>query len=218
MTPYTRWVEGSTVSRAAHVDTLTPKQIADLQYMREEEKLARDLYSTFATHYLQPVFSNIAASEQKHMDTLDRLLDTYQIPDPVWDNPVWVFTDNGLQQRYNDLLSQWTTSLQDALMVSIMVETQDIADLEEALAEVPPETDIARVYTHLLNASKRHFDAFTRVLDRLGYPIDQTAYTNRLRNRYRTTQRSQYNSQNQYGTQSQNQYTTQTQNQYGQGQ
>ena len=42
--------------------------------MREEEKLARDVYSELATAWDLGVFWNIAESEQQHMDAVLDLL------------------------------------------------------------------------------------------------------------------------------------------------
>jgi len=44
-----------------------------------------------------PVFQNIAASEQKHTDSVKGLLDLYKISDPVKDDAIGVFTNPDLQ-------------------------------------------------------------------------------------------------------------------------
>lgn len=55
-----------------------------LIHQYQEEKLAQDLYSSFATKYpSEQVFSNIAASESQHMASVKTLLDRYQIPTPT---------------------------------------------------------------------------------------------------------------------------------------
>jgi hypothetical protein len=56
---------------------------ADLLHMREEEKLARDVYLTLYNRWGLVIFRNIARSEQRHMDAIKTLLDRYNIPDPV---------------------------------------------------------------------------------------------------------------------------------------
>lgn len=53
-----------------------------LTFMREEEKLARDVYLLMYETYDAEIFDNIAASEQKHMDTMLKKLDKYNLPDP----------------------------------------------------------------------------------------------------------------------------------------
>jgi hypothetical protein len=53
--------------------------------MREEEKLARDMYLTLNTYFPAKIFTNIAATEQKHFDALGKKLDLYGIADPATD-------------------------------------------------------------------------------------------------------------------------------------
>jgi hypothetical protein len=64
-------VEGDYYIEAALNDTET----AHLVFMREEEKLARDTYITLNQTWGLRVFSNIASSEQTHMDTMLAKLD-----------------------------------------------------------------------------------------------------------------------------------------------
>ena len=47
--------------------TLTSQEIDDLVHLREEEKLARDVYRYLYEGWNQWIFDNIAASEQQHM-------------------------------------------------------------------------------------------------------------------------------------------------------
>lgn len=64
--------------------TLDAAEETHLVFMREEEKLARDVYLTFAERYPeQPVFNQIATqSEQTHTDTMRDMLDLYNVEDP----------------------------------------------------------------------------------------------------------------------------------------
>jgi hypothetical protein len=54
---------------------------ASLALMREEEKLAHDIYKTLATQWNLKIFRNIGAAEQHHMERVHSLLDYYQLPD-----------------------------------------------------------------------------------------------------------------------------------------
>ena len=56
---------------------LSATEKESLLYMREEEKLARDVYNAFYDRYGLRVFSNIATSEQAHMDAVLTLLNRY---------------------------------------------------------------------------------------------------------------------------------------------
>ena len=53
-----------------------------LTYMREEEKLARDV-SFLYDQWGARIFDNISISEQRHMDAIKNLLDRYGLPDPA---------------------------------------------------------------------------------------------------------------------------------------
>ena len=63
--------------------SLSADEIYWLTYMREEEKLARDVYLHQNSHWNMQVFGNIAFSEQWHMDAVKNLLDRYGLPDPA---------------------------------------------------------------------------------------------------------------------------------------
>jgi hypothetical protein len=54
---------------------LSEEEFSALLYMREEEKLARDVYLTLGAHWSLPIFQNIGQSEQAHMDAVKVLLD-----------------------------------------------------------------------------------------------------------------------------------------------
>ena len=60
---------------------LTDDETDWLTYMREEEKVARDVYLYLNEKWNVRIFKNIAASEQTHMDAIKALLDTYTIPE-----------------------------------------------------------------------------------------------------------------------------------------
>jgi len=138
----------------------------DLQYMREEEKLARDLYLAFYQAWNNDIFSNIANSEQRHMDAVLTLLNLYGITDPAAVQPEGQFSDTGLQALYDELLAQGMASEIAALETGILVEETDIADLETAIGGTS-NSAILRVYRNLLKGSQNHLGAFTNRLVQL---------------------------------------------------
>jgi hypothetical protein len=131
--------------------------------MREEEKLARDVYTYFSGYFsgIYPIriFSNIARSEQKHMDTIKVLLDRYAIVDPA--------EGKGLGALYDHFIAEGSLSLVDALQVGVQIEEADIEDLQAGLA-LADNKDITKVYVNLLRASEKHLKAFTNVLSKYG--------------------------------------------------
>ena len=145
---------------------LTPAEINGLLYMREEEKLARDVYLTFHDQYNTNVFTNIAGSEQVHTDAVLILLERYDITDPVGDNPIGVFANADLQTLYDELIASGTESEANALYVACAIEEIDILDLEEHM-DYTLYKDIKMVYQHLLDGSGNHMRAFVPKWERL---------------------------------------------------
>jgi len=127
--------------------------------MREEEKLARDVYLTLGPLWNAPIFSNIAQSESRHMAAVKQLILTYGLTDPVGDNPVGAFTNPVFTQLYGELVAAGSASVADAYQVGVEVEELDIADLIQALSATN-KTDVRSVFQNLLNGSYHHLEAF----------------------------------------------------------
>lgn len=151
---------GSTVvAGTGQATPLTDDEKYWMTYMREEEKLARDVYLSLGARWNLPLFTNIAQSEQVHMDSVKTLLDRYGIPDPAAGKAQGAFTDPALQDLYDDLIAQGSASPVDALKAGVIVEETDIADLNKALATTE-KNDIRTVYNNLLQGSMNHLNAF----------------------------------------------------------
>jgi hypothetical protein len=131
-----------------------------LLLMREEEKLAGDVYQALNTKWNHQTFSSISKSEQQHMDSLKALLDRYDIPDPAAGKKPGEFTNQKLQGLYAELVQKGSKSLSDALAVGVEVEKLDIADLEDAISKTT-HSDITLVYKNLLRGSNNHLKAFS---------------------------------------------------------
>ncbi len=153
-------------------ETLSKEEEANLVYMREEEKLARDVYQTLYDTWGTNIFSNIAQSEQTHTETIRNLLEKYNIPDPVTDDTVGVFTNPELQKLYGDLVIKGTQSELDGLIIGATIEDLDLKDLEEALIETD-NADIKLVYSNLSRASRNHLRAFTKQIESRGAEYQQ---------------------------------------------
>lgn len=155
---------GTCLSCTATATPLTADQIAQLQFMREEEKMARDVYAYLFKKWNLRVFDRISDSEQRHFDAVGRLLTTHSIDDPAKDKAAGEFTNANLQKLYADLVAKGDLSVKDALEVGVLVEETDIADLEKIL-DTETNTTLKRVYTNLLNGSLSHLDAFEGYLE-----------------------------------------------------
>lgn len=138
---------------------LSSAETATLVFMREEEKLARDVYLVLHQQWQIPVFSNIASSEQQHTDKVKGLLQTYRLADPVTNDTVGVFQNPQLASLYAQLVAQGKTSAIEALQVGALIEETDIADLQKAIAGTT-RPDIVQVYSNLMRGSRNHLRAF----------------------------------------------------------
>lgn len=147
--------------------TLTAEEIEDLLHMREEEKLARDVYITLYNIYKIPIFNNISKSEERHMSEVKELIDKYQLEDPVTDDSVGKFSNPKFTELYNTLVERGKKSLVEALTVGAFIEDLDIKDLQNAIARTN-KSDIKMVYENLTKASKNHIRSFIRQLQRYG--------------------------------------------------
>ncbi len=145
---------------------LDEQEVADLLWMREEEKLARDAYLALADKWGLQIFSNISRSEQQHMDTMLGLINAYGLEDPVGDNPRGVFTNPDLQALYDTLVAQGLQSQADALRVGATIEEVDIVDLQKAIADTTHD-DVTQAYESLQCGSGNHLRAFVRNLEQM---------------------------------------------------
>ena len=138
-----------TACAAPATTTLTEAESAGLAYMREEERLARDVYRELGEQYPVRAFTRIAASEARHTAPVDRLLDRYGVADPADPDVSGVYQNPELQDLYAGLLDRGDDSLVAALKVGIAIEELDIADLKAHMAETK-NADLDRVYANLL--------------------------------------------------------------------
>jgi hypothetical protein len=145
------------------VEPATAQEIQMLTIMREEEKLARDVYRFLFEKWNHTVFDRIAASEQQHFIAMGNLLIRYGVPDPAATDTPGVFQDARFVTLYAELTAKGAASLKDAFEVGILIEKQDISGLEAAV--VTNKLDIKRVYTNLMTASFNHLEAFETCLE-----------------------------------------------------
>ncbi len=135
--------------------------------MREEEKLARDVYRLLYGKWNNPVFQNISQSEERHMAAVKLILDRYDMEDPAVDSSVGVFTDPEMQQLFAGLTERGDLSQEEALHVGATIEDMDIHDLETQLQQTD-NADIRRVYQNLAKGSRNHLRIFVYQLSLLG--------------------------------------------------
>ena len=151
---------------ASSATPLSQAERADLCLMREEEKIARDVYLNLFERWQLPPFGNISGSEQVHMDAMLALLEKHGLPDPAHGLETGRFRNPELQELYAQLLAQGSSSMEDAIQVGLLIEELDIADLRAALSRTD-RPEILAIYADLERGSRNHLRAFYRWMQRL---------------------------------------------------
>ena len=149
-------------------EDLTVEESQGIAFMREEEKLAHDVYIFLYNIHGQSIFSNIANSEQTHTEAVAVLIDKYDLVDPNEDKGSGEFLNGELQQLYNELIVLGADNLTEALKVGGAIEEIDILDLIGQLDNVVDNEDIIFVYNNLLTGSRNHLRAFVKNMKNQG--------------------------------------------------
>lgn len=145
---------------------LSDEAVEDLTFMREEEKLARDVYATLYLEWRVPVHLNIAQSEHQHTQALESILDLHGLPDPVVDASrasIGVFSNAALADLYVDLVDLGSLSMVDALFVGATIEDLDIIDIADAM-ERTDDPLLLSTYESLMCGSRNHLRSFYDLL------------------------------------------------------
>ena len=168
--------------------TLDFNEITHLEFMCEEEKLARDVYITLGMKYPNStVFGNIDDSEQEHMCAVADMLEKYGIANPSTNDNVGMFTGEAygwyFTEKYNALVARASASELEALHVGAFIEELDMLDIDQC-PKVIVETDngiddssecgkvytekpdIQRLYENLLAGSKSHLRAYVMNIEK----------------------------------------------------
>ena len=144
-------------------EALSESEKSTLIFMREEEKLARDVYTTLYSKWGVNMFTNISASEQTHMDGILLLLNKYGLADPAANKGIGEFNNTALQTLYNELVAKGNVSITEAYIVGATIEDLDLYDLKNALADNDNQ-DIKVVYESLAKGSRNHMRSFNGVI------------------------------------------------------
>ncbi len=143
-------------------DELTEKEDSMLIYMKEEEKLARDVYAVLNKKWNIPIFYNISNSEQDHINAVLALIDYYSL-ESTEIGDTGVFESDEFTNLYDSLITEGSYSIEKALKIGILIEDKDIYDLSNYL-DSTTNVNITQVFGNLLEGSINHIQAFTRQL------------------------------------------------------
>jgi len=149
------------------IEELSSDEINGLIIMREEEKLAHDVYITLYDKWGLNVFNNISKSELTHTEAVKYLIERYKLEDPIKDSSVGIFTRPEFTELYKSLVEKGNISLLSALQVGATIEDLDIKDLKDHYLKTDNQ-DIKAVYANLERGSRNHIRAFSRQIEKNG--------------------------------------------------
>jgi len=144
---------------------LTADEIEFLFAVREDEKLARDVYTVFYQKFQNKIFENIGKSEATHIKAIERLYDYYQIDYPAVGD-AGKFSDAKLQHLYDSLIVKGD-SLLSAVKIMANLEESNIFHYTEVLKTIL-NPNIKIVIENLEKGSENHFKAAIRQITALG--------------------------------------------------
>ena len=169
--------------------TLDFNEQTHLEFMCQEEKLARDVYITLGTQYPEySVFGNIDNSEQRHVDSATAVYMKYGFANPSTNDNVGVFTSETYGEyftvNYNELVERGLISELEALYVGAFIEELDmrdinfcpldIVDMDNGINDISEcgrvytdQPDILRLYGNLLEGSESHLRAYVNNIEKL---------------------------------------------------
>jgi len=146
--------------------TFNDDELNILLQIKEEEKLARDVYTHLYELWGTRIFSNISAAENNHMNAVISLLTTYGDEYTKTADP-GQFENQDFKILYDQLVNQGTSSLEEAYKIGALIEEMDINDIIGTTAKVTNE-NIIIVFENLLKGSRNHLRAFNKQLTNLG--------------------------------------------------
>jgi len=145
--------------------TLSETNKDALLFMLEEEKLARDTYTYIDNLWSINQFANIQKSEQTHMDAIENLLIQNNIEYNI--KPAGKFSNQTLQNFYNQFEIDATVSKANAMQIGATIEDLDIKDLQDYLDETT-HLDLIAVFENLLCGSRNHLRSFVSGIEKGG--------------------------------------------------
>lgn len=142
---------------------LSDAEVNGILSLREEEKVAYDVYTFMFEKYESKVFKNIAENEKDHMDKIKELIDQYNLNDPLSGiaDQKGVFSSNKMKALYDEMIMAGNYGLLDALRAAARFEETDIVDLRKYLSSASDQT-VINTYINLESGSQDHLRALVK--------------------------------------------------------
>lgn len=149
---------GSSKGMTPAAGTLGSAEIADLSTVHEQERVGLDALTVFAARYpSQPVFANLANSQETQLAAVTAMVARYGLGDPSAGMTAGRYADGSLQQLYDATVGAGTSS-ELALDAVEHFEQQNLASLQTARSHTT-RADLVTMYSNLEQASNAHTSA-----------------------------------------------------------
>lgn len=138
-----------------------------LVYLREEERLARDVLLSLYQKWQLELFAQVSQSEQTHTDTVRLLLEKYSIEEPAPVGTASSFENPDLGRLYTESVSAGQASVEAALTVAAFIEEVSITHIDARLQDTDND-DIKLAYENMMRGSRNHLRLFVSQLNTRG--------------------------------------------------
>lgn len=150
------------------IETVGRRERSDLRYVREQEKLTRDVHLSLYERWRLKAFRKAAFRERSHINWALVLHDKYELGDPAGSLGVGVFTRADLQELYDDLTQLGAESVGSALTVAAALEEMNIYTLRIRALRRTQNQDMRTLYQNLMKGARNNLRVFHRLLTRRG--------------------------------------------------
>ncbi len=126
-----------------------------MEYLRENEKFARDFYLEMFDIWNDEIFSKMAEAEEVHMETVLCLLEKYEIKDPAAGLKIGEFKNQEMAELFPRLIERGSKSLADAFAAGSMLEVWNLCDLMNC-EKCLNSADLNAVVTEFKRSTRNH--------------------------------------------------------------
>lgn len=152
----------------ASTTILTDAEKNHVLWMREESKVARDLYTFLFNRWGIPVFKKKMVKEQVNMDRSLTIINKYGLTDPIVKDEQGIYSKENFRQMYVELAMRGNSSLPEALRAAAITEELDIMELEDALQNTITNPDLKSIYNTMAVSSRNHLRAIIEQIQCMG--------------------------------------------------
>ncbi len=151
-------------SNSVFNETLSPREIDDMNYLIENEKLLRDYFNVMYNKYNLSLFQNVAKSEQSHLNFLAVKFLRYDLKNPTEEKPAGEYVNPELQQTYDIMIAKGETNIYAALLAGSSKVKEDVEDIPLMIDQFEGNADIVLIFSNILIESQKNREVLEQEL------------------------------------------------------